>query len=198
MGSDGDDRLGGADFDTAVANLLAQKNAKVLKDLASHQIDPEAFISKCDRITDKLPLCSVSSFHTLGETLKISLSQSGGETAHAECLALPPDNDNQVNKASSSLETLCESSYVLKMNLTLEEYNKACQPLFDRSITPVTRLLDDLTLQKSEIDEIVMVGGTTRMPQIREIVAKAFSNAQMNTHIDPDITVAYGAASVID
>jgi molecular chaperone DnaK (HSP70) len=96
------------------------------------------------------------------------------------------------------MDKLCQSLHLLKMDLTLEEYNKACQPLFDRSISPVTRLLKDLSLRPSEMDEIVMVGGTTRMPQIRELVRQAFSNAQLNTHIDPDITVAYGAASVID
>jgi molecular chaperone DnaK (HSP70) len=82
--------------------------------------------------------------------------------------------------------------------MTLQDYNNACQSLFDRAVLPVTRLLEDLTLKPSDMDEIVMVGGTTRMPQIRQLVGHAFPNAELNTHIDPDITVAYGAASVID
>jgi molecular chaperone DnaK/heat shock protein 5 len=49
-----------------------------------------------------------------------------------------------------------------------------------------------------DIDEIVMVRGTMRMPQIRSLVRDTLPTAAMNTHIDPDITVAYGAASVID
>ena len=84
------------------------------------------------------------------------------------------------------------------MALTLADYNTACKRLFDRAVLPVTRLLDDLTLEPSDMDEIVMVGGTTRMPQIRSLVGQAFPNAELNVHIDPDITVAYGAASVID
>jgi molecular chaperone DnaK (HSP70) len=59
-------------------------------------------------------------------------------------------------------------------------------------------LLSDLDLTSEDIDEIVMVGGTTRMPQIRSVVRQRLPTAEMNTHIDPDITVAYGAASVID
>lgn len=43
-----------------------------------------------------------------------------------------------------------------------------------------------------------MVGGTTRMPQIRELVRLEMGKERLNTHIDPDLTVAYGAASVID
>ena len=43
-----------------------------------------------------------------------------------------------------------------------------------------------------------MVGGTTRMPNIRAMVREELDVEELNTHIDPDLTVAYGAASVID
>jgi len=220
MGSDGDDRLGGADFDTSVAHHLTQQHSSVLENLsaysnnnsnnmdsATHDDDmAELLASSCDRITDDLPLCSVSSFHTLGEKVKISLSeqqqqQMDGETqqefivARTKCLALPPLT---AETKSSSLESMCESLYEETLEMNLEEFDEVCKPLFDRSVIPATRLVEDLTLQMKEIDEIVMVGGTTRMPQIRELVRQAFPDAQLNTHIDPDITVAYGAASVID
>jgi molecular chaperone DnaK (HSP70) len=192
IGSDGDDRLGGADFDAAVAGLLAKRHAQVLSNLASYEVDAEELPASCSKVTDELPLCSVSSFHTLGEQLKISLS-SDGDTAHAECLGLPPTDGN-----AESVQLICDQLSVQPLSLSLADYDKAVNPLFERSILPVTRLLKDLTLRPDEIDEIVMVGGTTRMPQIRELVREAFSSAQLNTHIDPDITVAYGAASVID
>jgi molecular chaperone DnaK (HSP70) len=207
MGSDGDDRLGGADFDTSVAHLLTEQHSSVLENLSaynnnnSHDDDDMAEIlaSSCDRITDDLPLCSVSSFHTLGEKVKISLSeqqqqqQSDGEdvdkesvVARTECLALPTFMPEQ---KSASLQSLCESLVEETLEITLEQYDKVCRPLFDRSVIPATRLVEDLTLQKEEIDEIVMVGGTTRMPQIRALVREAFPNAELNTHIDPDVTV---------
>jgi len=157
-------------------------------------------VSSCDRITDDLPLCSISSFHTLGEKVKIALSQQQERknkeesiVANAKCLALPA-----FTGTPSSLQTLCKSLYVEILEITSEEYNTAVAPLFDRSVIPATRLLDDLTLSRDEVDEIVMVGGTTRMPHIRELVRQAFPKAQLNTDIDPDVTVAYGAASVID
>jgi molecular chaperone DnaK (HSP70) len=215
MGSDGDDRLGGADFDAAVAHLLTRQHSSVLENLTGYngvvqdvksaddeEDIAEILVSSCDRITDDLPLCSVSSFHTLGEKVKIALSQQHDKekeseeksiVATAKCLALPA-----FTGTSPSLRTLCESLYLETLEITLEEYNTAVAPLFGRSVVPATRLLDDLTLSRDEVDEIVMVGGTTRMPQIRELVRQAFPKAQLNTHIDPDITVAYGAASVID
>ena len=204
MGSDGDDQLGGADFDAAVAHYLAEKHERILQNLKSYQdsIDLEAFIASCDRITSDMPLCSISSFHTLGEIMKIDLSEqaladenrSDREiSATATCWALPPMEGD-----STTIETMCNSLQEERMALTLADYNTACKPLFDRAVLPVTRLLDDLTLEPSDMDEIVMVGGTTRMPQIRSLVGQAFPNAELNVHIDPDITVAYGAASVID
>jgi molecular chaperone DnaK (HSP70) len=193
MGSDGDDRLGGADFDAAVSQFLTQQHSQMLQHLSDYRVDAEAFVSSCGRVSENLPLCSISSFHTIAERLKIALSQTGG-TASASCLAVPP----KLEQMDTSLETICSSLYLQELQMTLEEYNTVSQPLFDRSVVPVTRLLDDLSLQPHDIDEIVMVGGTTRMPQIRALVRDAFSAAQLNTHIDPDITVAYGAASVID
>jgi molecular chaperone DnaK (HSP70) len=214
MGSDGDDRLGGADFDTSVAHLLTEQHSSVLKSLASYEGQndddvAEFLASSCETITDDLPLCSVSSFHTLGEKVKISLSEQQTEqlethgriadedaiVARAKCLALPPVSPET---KSAPAKSLCASLYEETLEVSLKEYNTVCQPLFDRSVRPATRLIEDLTLQIEEIDEIVMVGGTTRMPQIRELVRQAFPKAQLNTHIDPDVTVAYGAASVID
>lgn len=218
MGSDGDDRLGGADFDTMVAHMLTQQHSSVLENLSAYNNNnnrntnnnddddmAEILALSCDRITDDLPLCSVSSFHTLGEKVKISLSEQQYEAegtlekesivARTKCLSLPPFT---TEARSSSLQSMCESLYVETLEVTLDEFDKVCLVLFDRSVIPATRLVEDLTLQREEIDEIVMVGGTTRMPQIRELVRQAFPNAQLNTHIDPDLTVAYGAASVID
>jgi molecular chaperone DnaK (HSP70) len=88
---------------------------------------------------------------------------------------------------------------MIPLTLSSSEFRTISQPLFEKSIVPVQRLLRDLNIQShDDIQEIVMVGGTTRMPQIRQLVQMTFPHSQMNIHIDPDLTVAYGAASVID
>ena len=69
---------------------------------------------------------------------------------------------------------------------------------YERSMLPIQRILKDMNLEKEEIDEVVMVGGTTRMPQIQALVKEELAQDSLNTHIDPDLTVAYGAASAID
>jgi len=209
MGSDGDDRLGGADFDAAIAHfLLEHQNGKAIVGRATDALqelstsvdtthsgsDLEEQLSSACPSLKETPLCTTSSYHTLGERLKISLSQYPNETVQVQesCLA-PPDGSS-----APSLEAFCSSLQPIELTLTSEEYERSVQPLLVRSVLPVERLLKDLDLQVSDIDEVVMVGGTTRMPQIRDLVKQALPTSQLNTHIDPDITVAYGAASVID
>jgi molecular chaperone DnaK (HSP70) len=53
-------------------------------------------------------------------------------------------------------------------------------------------------MQAGDVDEVVLVGGSTRIPLIKDLLRKHFNKDKLNDHIDPDITVAYGAASIID
>ena len=103
-----------------------------------------------------------------------------------------------LGEVPNTAEKLCDAIYPVTLALTLKEYDLAVGRLYERSLLPVRRLLKDLALREDEIDEVVMVGGTTRMPQIRELVRRELKKERLNTHIDPDLTVAYGAASVID
>jgi molecular chaperone DnaK (HSP70) len=130
--------------------------------------------------------------------MKIGLSSyinEPGATVEETCYRLPSVN---MEKVPSTADELCATIILETFRLTLEEYDLAVNHLYKRSILPVQRLLQDLNLQKEEIDEVVMVGGTTRMPQVRELVRKELDKERLNTHIDPDLTVAYGAASVLD
>ena len=59
---------------------------------------------------------------------------------------------------------------------------------------PVQQVLDDSDLKKSEIDDIVLVGGSTRIPKIQQLVKESFNGKEPNKGINPDEAVAYGAA----
>jgi hypothetical protein len=208
MGSDGDDRLGGADFDAAVSRFLLRERggqaivdriATYLRRLAEPGgVDLEEQLAAHCPILARVPLCTASSFHTISEQLKIQLSDfpNGRGNVSADCLTIRENEDSLDHDLS--LERFCSALQATSLTLTSDEYNRSVQPLLDRSVLPIERLLSDLQLNLGDIDEVVMVGGTTRMPQIRTLVKQALPDSQLNTHIDPDITVAYGAASVID
>jgi molecular chaperone DnaK len=73
------------------------------------------------------------------------------------------------------------------------DLEKLVQPLIDRSIEPVKKALADAGLKASDVDEIVLVGGMTRMPRVRETV-KSFFGKEPHTGVNPDEVVAMGAA----
>ena len=81
----------------------------------------------------------------------------------------------------------------LVMTLTRAKLEQLTEDLVDRSLTPVKKALDDANLTKSDIDEVVLVGGMTRMPRIQEEVQKMFSK-EPHKGVNPDEVVAVGAA----
>ncbi|GAB1227730.1 hypothetical protein ENUP19_0353G0026 [Entamoeba nuttalli] len=66
--------------------------------------------------------------------------------------------------------------------------------LFKSTIGPVSRVLEDAKLDKSSIDEVVLIGGSTRIPKVVEILKEFFNGKEPNKSINPDEAVAYGAA----
>ena len=64
---------------------------------------------------------------------------------------------------------------------------------FNKCIEPVERVLKDAKVSKSSVDKIVLVGGSTRIPKIQELLSKYFNNKELCKDINPDEAVAYGA-----
>ena len=81
----------------------------------------------------------------------------------------------------------------LVMTLTRSKLEQLTEDLVDRSLTPVKQALDDANLSTKDIDEIVLVGGMTRMPKIQSEVEKLFKK-EPHKGVNPDEVVAIGAA----
>lgn len=73
-------------------------------------------------------------------------------------------------------------------------FEELCSDLFRGTLEPVEKALRDAKLDKGKIDEIVLVGGSTRIPKIRQLLQDFFNGKQLNCSINPDEAVAYGAA----
>ena len=79
-------------------------------------------------------------------------------------------------------------------NLTRAKFQQLADHIFKRTIDPINRLLNDAKMSKSDIDEIVLVGGTTRIPRVQELLSDYFGGKSLNKSLNPDEAVAYGAA----
>lgn len=77
--------------------------------------------------------------------------------------------------------------------ITRSEFEAACEPLLKRLRAPMERALRDAQISPDELDEVVLVGGATRMPMIRHLLTRLFQKLPLRT-INPDETVARGAA----
>lgn len=82
---------------------------------------------------------------------------------------------------------------LLEEKITLEEYEELCEPLLEKIRKPVQRSLSDAHIRLSDIDVIVLVGGATRLPVIKNFIVKLFRKFP-DTSIHPDEAVALGAA----
>ncbi|ORX75852.1 70 kDa heat shock protein 2 [Basidiobolus meristosporus CBS 931.73] len=79
-------------------------------------------------------------------------------------------------------------------SLTRARFEELCQDLFRSTMDPVEKVLRDSKIDKSNVHEIVLVGGSTRIPKIQKLVSDYFNGKEPNKSINPDEAVAYGAA----
>jgi len=78
--------------------------------------------------------------------------------------------------------------------ITRARFEELCADLFKKTLQPVQQVLDDSGMKKSDIDEVVLVGGSTRIPKVQQLIKDFFNGKEPNRGINPDEAVAYGAA----
>ena len=104
---------------------------------------------------------------------------------------------------SSTMETEINLPFVtadqsgpkhLAMKLTRAKFEQLAEPILGRLKAPVEQAIKDAGLQAGKIDEVVLVGGSTRIPKVQEIVKGLFGGKEPNKSVNPDEVVAIGAA----
>ncbi|XP_015518429.2 heat shock 70 kDa protein cognate 4-like [Neodiprion lecontei] len=79
-------------------------------------------------------------------------------------------------------------------SVTRARFEELCQDLFKSTLEPVEKSLRDAKMDKANIDDIVLVGGSTRIPRVQKLLQDFFNGKELNKSINPDEAVAYGAA----
>lgn len=109
----------------------------------------------------------------------------------------------QVEKAkrilSSSAQTTIEvdslaESFDYSITITRAKFEELCLPMFKDTIPPVEKVLRDSGMSKNQVHDVVLVGGSTRIPKVIELLQEFFNGKEPNRSINPDEAVAYGAA----
>lgn len=79
-------------------------------------------------------------------------------------------------------------------SITRAKFEALCMTLFQKCLDPVSKVLRDAEVSKDQVDEIVLVGGSTRIPKIQEMLSSFFGGKELNKSVNPDEAVAFGAA----
>ena len=79
-------------------------------------------------------------------------------------------------------------------SITRAKFESLCDDLFRGCLKPVDKVIVDSKIDKSKVDEIVLVGGSTRIPRIQTLLSEYFNGKELCKNINPDEAVAYGAA----
>jgi len=98
-------------------------------------------------------------------------------------------------KEVTQIEINClKNNEDLSIEITRDLFENICGHLFDKCISPIYDLLNEIGISAGCIDEVILIGGSTRIPRIRKMLKNIFFNRDPNTSINPDEAVAYGAA----
>jgi L1 cell adhesion molecule like protein len=211
----GDTHLGGEDFDNKLVDYciteFAKKTFKPKTQLSSeetlelcklcninsvydiYKLSSDDFENQCNKLNDKFN-GYVRELDKIRETLRL-LSNNKKLVGK---LKKSCENAKRILSSNESTTIMVDNfysdtkTYDLKVTITRKTFEKICSDEFARAIEPVDRALQDAKLKPQNIDDVVLVGGSTRVPRIRELLIEKFGD-KLRSDINPDEAVAYGA-----
>ena len=97
------------------------------------------------------------------------------------------------NTASIELDSLYEG-IDFYTNISRAKFESLCIHLFQKSMNPVQKVMRDSKISKTNINEVILVGGSTRIPKVQQLLSEFFNGKELCKSINPDEAVAYGAS----
>ena len=214
----GDTHLGGEDFDKHLVDycliefakksfkpktLLNSEKTKIMTKQCNVSSIAEIYKLTEDELEDFSKTCTdeiVSKYLSEFSKMKGVVSQISNNSKLVGKLKKECENAKKVLSANESTNVIVDSfyfdnsgkSYDLKVTITRDTFEKICEREFIRCLEPVDRALKDANMKSEKIDDVVLIGGSTRMPRIKQLLIEKFGN-KLKLDINPDEAVAYGA-----
>lgn len=206
LSTSGDTHLGGEDFDNNIKNYIVMVYGE--KNILKSQLLLQEEKTKLLEIYGVKNIASLIVKQDLNKNQNLTENQ----TKYIERIIKFKEFMNNA-KSQAKLKAECEkakqilsSSIIttinidnfydnsdLSISLTRSKFEEICNHDFERCIIPVDKALKDAKLTSEDIDDVVFVGGSTRIPKIYELINNKFPN-KIRSNINPDEAVAYGAA----
>lgn len=183
----GNNKLGGQDFNQRLLQYLYENIYTTHGSLPSLKEEIHRLRQSVEAVKLNLTLYN-SSWVRMPLTLHTQHSLEPGKKAEEgdqENIAL--NQDSQKHESREAQRVIFETEISRKLFEHLNE------DLFLKILVPIERVLKEGHLEKDEVDEIVLVGGSTRIPRIRQVI-RDFFGKEPNTSVDPDLAVVIGVA----
>ncbi|NXF13124.1 HSP13 protein, partial [Smithornis capensis] len=193
----GNNKLGGQDFNQRLMLYLYDQLHQMYGSLPTRKEEIHRLRQAVEAV--KLNL-------TLHETAALSVVLTLPENKLTKTLPKSQVKTNSSLKGESSqkgkdIKNLGDTSeaennfveVVFEMEISRKLFEMLNEDLFEKVLMPIEQVLQDGHLHKAEVDEIVLVGGSTRIPQIRKVI-RDFFGKEPNTSVDPDLAVVMGVA----
>lgn len=176
--------LGGGTFDTSLLTLSEGGIFEVLATAGDTHLGGEDFDN---RMVD---YC-VEHFK---KTKKIDVSKNNKALRKLRTVCeKAKKNLSTQTQAMIDVDSLAEGED-FSFTMTRAKFEELCNDLFKKCLVPVEKVLKDSGLSKTDIQEVVLVGGSTRIPAVQKILSNYFNGKELCKSINPDEAVAYGAA----
>ena len=114
-------------------------------------------------------------------------------------IRLKKECENAKKNLSSSQKTVIEVNEIINgkdlyIEITRDKFEQLCNDLFEKLIPALDELLKDAKLTKEKLNDIYLIGGSSRIPKIQTILAEYFKGKQLNKSLNPDESVSFGAS----
>ena len=192
-GEDEDERLiivfdlGGGTFDVTLLNIYEQEIFNIISSAGDSHLGGDDFDKK---IMDFCLKEFCSKFNIKEDDIKNDTKAINRLKIASEKAKIRLSSEEETNIYIDEFY----NKELLHIKLKRETFENICQDLFNKLIKPLDKVLEDAEKGASDIKEIVFVGGSTRIPKIKELIHNYFFDVNINDSINPDEAVAYGAA----
>lgn len=216
----GDTHLGGEDFDNKVVDyclmdfarrtfrpktILVGDENKILNKLCNITVNTELYKKsefELNQLSEKIDDSKIKSYIKEVAYAKSKITEIMNNTKligrlKKQCeiakKVLTENNSTTITIDSFYFDANNATCYDLKINLTRDIFERLCNSEFNRCLEPVNRALQDAKIPKEMIQDVVLIGGSTRVPKIKQILSNMFGADKLRNDINPDEAVAYGA-----
>jgi molecular chaperone DnaK (HSP70) len=190
MATAGDKRLGGGDINRVLTQHLVDVVRRTTAPVVSRGAGTGSSLGGGVDLQADGKQSVLQELRELVETAKLDLSNS---SEYHLFLRDDDERGKQGKVAEEEQGVASQGSVLLDTIITRSEFELLCSPLFDRMLAPVHAALSEAGLAVGDVSDVVLVGGSTRIPRVRSMLADLFGRWPHCT-IDPDQAVAVGAA----